>query len=458
MTAPGDGSPGRRPDAGPDAADGDARSGGGDGPVPVLAGDRAGAWLEELRGRRSDAAPGDAVAEILERVRDGGDAALLRLSERFDGVRPSRIEVPAERCREALDELADGRRSALERARRNLRRFHRAQRREEEPVEVEPGVRAWRVFRPIERVGVYAPGGRAPYPSSLLMAAVPARVAGCRRVVACSPPGEDGEPARAVMAAAALAEVDALYAVGGAQAVAALAYGTGSVEAVDKVFGPGGPWVNAAKLAVYRDVAVDLPAGPSEVAVWADAGADPDLVAVELLAQAEHGPDSLAVGILPAGPLPGRVADRLAERLADAPRREDASESLAGSALLVHEDPDRAVRWVNELAPEHLVVLREDADEALGDVRHAGSVFLGPHTPVAAGDYATGTNHVLPTRFRSRAAGGLSLDDFGKWMQVQRMEPEGLRALGPTVVELAEWEGFPAHAESVRARLGRSDG
>lgn len=425
-------------------------------PLPVLAGDRADAWLAERRERASDA-PAAEVADILERVREEGDRALLELTRRLDGVRPPRLEVPPGRCREALDALPAERRSALERARRNLRRVHRAQRRDEESVEVEPGVRAWRVFRPIERVGVYVPGGRAPYPSSLLMAAVPARVAGCGRVVACSPPAADGEPARAVMAAASLAEVDALYAVGGAQAVGALAYGTAAVERVDKIFGPGGPWVNEAKLAVFRDVEVDLPAGPSEVAVWADGRADPDLVAAELLAQAEHGPDSLAVGVLPAGPLPGRVLHRLAERLASTPRSADAAESLAASALLVHEDPARAIDWVNELAPEHLVVLREDARAVLDDVRHAGSVFLGDHTPVAAGDYAVGTNHVLPTRRRSRASGGLSIDAFGKWMQVQTMDAGGLRSLAPAVIELAEWEGFSAHAESVRARLPSTD-
>jgi histidinol dehydrogenase len=427
-------------------------AGGGGGPIPVLREDDAAGWIRELEHRSPEDAF-EAAREIVDRVREEGDAALLRLTERYDGVRPDPVRVPPERCREALEQLPDPTREAMERAARNVRRFHAAQRRQEAPVEVEPGVTAWREFRPVDRVGIYAPGGQAPYPSSLLMSAVPARVAGCREVVATSPPGSDGLPAAPVMAAAAFLELDALYAVGGAQAVAALAYGTESVPAVDKIFGPGSRWVDAAKLAVFRDVAIDLPAGPSEVAVWADASADPELVAAELLAQAEHGSDSVAVAVLPEGELAGEVREALARRLRATPRRDVAAGSLADSALLVTDDPDRALEWVNALATEHLVVLREDAREALGGVRHAGSVFLGPHTPVAAGDYASGTNHVLPTRFRSRATGGLSLDDFGKWMQVQEMDESGLRSLGPAIVELAEWEGLSAHAESVLTRL-----
>lgn len=427
----------------------------GDAPIPLVREAAAGDWIRDLQRRR----PADALAaarEIVADVRQGGDDALLRLTEQYDGCRPASIEVPPDRCHEALLRLPDAVRTALERATRNVRRFHAAQRRREQPVEVEPGVEAWREFRPVDRVGIYAPGGSAPYPSSLVMAAVPARVAGCPEVVAASPPGPDGLPAPAVMAAAAFLELDALYAAGGAQAVGALAYGTGSVPAVDKVVGPGSRWVNAAKLAVFEDVEIDLPAGPSEVAVWADGNADPELVAAELLAQAEHGTDSVAVGVLPEGPLAGRVRAALADRLQATPRREVAARSLAGSALLVTDDPDRAVEWVNALASEHLVILRDDVRDALSRVRHAGSVFLGPHTPVAAGDYASGTNHVLPTRFRSRGTGGLSVDDFGKWMMVQQMDARGLRALGPTIVELAEWEGLPAHAESVRTRLEES--
>ena len=427
------------------------------GPVPVLEGTAADGWVRELDRRGQDGVD-DAVRAILREVRRGGDDALRRLTRRYDGVRPEALRVPPERCRRALEELPAERRRALERAARNVERFHAAQRREEARVEVEPGVTAWREFRPLDRVGAYVPGGRAPYPSSLVMVAVPARVAGCREIVACCPPGPDGEPPAAVRAAAALLEVDALFAVGGAQAVAALAWGTETVPSVDKIVGPGSRWVNRAKLAVFGEVAVDLPAGPSEVLVWADGGADPARAALELLAQAEHGPDSLAVAVLPDADAAREVNRALAPRLAGTPRREAAAEALEGSALLVAGAEERGLGWVNRIAAEHLVILRDDPEAALADVRHAGSVFLGPDTPVAAGDYASGTNHVLPTRGRARAAGGLSLDDFGTWLQVQRMDRSGLEALGPTVAELAGWEGFEAHAASVRERLADGAG
>lgn len=428
----------------------------GSDPMPVLEGDAARRWFDGLE-RREGGGVDAAVRAILDEVRGDGDRALTRLTERYDGVRPRALRVPPDRCRRALEELPAARRSALERAVRNVERFHGAQRREEERVEVEPGVTAWREFRPLSSVGAYVPGGRAPYPSSLVMAAVPARVAGCGRVVACCPPGPEGEPADAVLAAAALLGIDALYAVGGAQAVAALAWGTETVEAVDKIVGPGSRWVNQAKMAVFEDVAVDLPAGPSEVLVWADRSAEPRHVALELLAQAEHGPDSLAIAVLPDRRTASRVNGALAPRLEATSRRDSAAEALAGSALLV-ADGDEGARWVDRVAPEHLVILRQDPEASLADVRHAGSVFLGPHAPVAAGDYAVGTNHVLPTRGRARAASALSVDDFGTWIQVQRLDRSGLEALGPTIVELAEWEGFEAHAASVRERLESGPG
>lgn len=426
----------------------------GEGDVlPILSNGEAERWLARRRERTGH---GEAVEVdgILRRVRAEGDRALLELTERHDGVRPDALGVPPARCRAALEALPARRREALERARRNLERFHAAQRREEPPLEVEPGVVAWREFRPIDRVGLYVPGGRAAYPSSLLMTAVPARVAGCGELVACSPPGPSGLPAEPVMATAALLGVDRLFSVGGAQAIGALAYGTGSVPAVDKVFGPGNRWVDTAKAAVASDVAVDLPAGPSEVAVWMDAAADPDRAALELAAQAEHGPDSLAVAVVPDHAVAEAVARAAADRLEGAGRAGPIRATFARSAILVAADEPTSSRWINALAPEHLVILRADEEAALAEVRHAGSVFLGADTPVAAGDYATGTNHVLPTGTRARGSGGLSLDDFGRWIQVQRLEPDGLRALGPTIVELARWEGLPAHADSVTERLG----
>lgn len=433
------------------APDGEGRAAGG--LIPVLERPAADEWVAERSRPGPDPAARDAVRTIVEDVRRDGDEAVLEHTRRLDGVERDGLRVSEGRCRHALAALPDARREALERARRNVRRVHEAQRRSEWPVTVEPGVTAWREFRPIDRVGIYVPGGTAPYPSSLLMSAVPARVAGCREIVVCSPPGPGGPPPASVMATAALVGVDALFAAGGAQAVAAMGIGTRSVPAVDKVFGPGSAWVNAAKMELFAEVEVDLPAGPSEVVVWADEEAPPAWAAAELLAQAEHGPASLAVGILPSRSKARAVRRELGDRLEGLPRREAAEASLGSSALLVASGGGRPVEWINELAPEHLALLREDARARSAEVRNAGSVFVGSTSPVAAGDYATGTNHVLPTGRRARGTDGLSLDDFGRWVQFQEISGEGLRALGPPVAELAEWEGFRAHAESVRARL-----
>ncbi|MFW6039709.1 MAG: histidinol dehydrogenase [Gemmatimonadota bacterium] len=396
---------------------------------------------------------------ILEAVRSEGDAALRRLSAQYDECARGTLRVPEGRCREALAGLDARRRAALELARDTIARVHEAQRRSEAVVEVRPGVRVWREFRPIGRVGIYAPGGRAAYPSSLLMAAVPARLAGCREVVVCSPPGPTGEPARAVLAAAALAGVDELYAVGGAQAIGALAYGTETIARVDKIFGPGGAWVNAAKLAVFGVVAIDLPAGPSEVVVWADETAGADRVAAELVAQAEHGPDSRCALALSGASearlreLADGVRSCAARRLEALPttRGRDAAASLRRGATVIAREERAVARWIDEMAPEHLAILGRWPERRLALVSNAGAVFLGRYSPVAGGDYCTGTNHVLPTGGRARGAGGLDLDAFGRWMSVQRLNEQGLRELAPIVETLAEWEGLPAHAAAVDA-------
>lgn len=425
--------------------------------VTLLEAAQARAWVERKAAPTGPAVPQERVREIVERVRREGDAALVALGAELDGVRPRSLRVPEDRMRKALQELPAGRLEAMERARSNVARFHEAQRRREAPVEVEPGLRAWREFRPLDRVGLYVPGGRAAYPSSLLMTAVPARLAGCREVVACSPPGPDGLPHPAVMAAAALTGVDALFAAGGAQAVAALAFGTETVPRADKVFGPGGAWVNAAKLALFDVVAVDLPAGPSEVLVWADGDADPDWVAAELVAQAEHGPDSLCVALLPDRGSAERVAERVSERVAEraveggtsAPEKEV---TLGRCVMLICPEAAEAATWVEALAPEHLVLMRRDAARRAARVRNAGAVFLGAWSSVTLGDYAAGTNHVLPTGRRARGSGGLGLDDFGRWVSFLEVDPRGAAALAPTVETLATWEGLPAHAAAARAR------
>ncbi|MFW6084832.1 MAG: histidinol dehydrogenase, partial [Gemmatimonadota bacterium] len=360
------------------------------GLLPTLPTSRAFAWARHST-FGGDGPPAGEVRAIVDAVRAGGDGALTELAERFDGGHPAALRVPASRCREALESLDAPRRAALELARDNVARWHEAQRREEHPIETVPGVRLWREFRPIRRVGVYVPGGRAAYPSSLLMGVVPAKIAGCEEVVVCSPAGPGGEPAASVLAAAALAEVDELYAVGGAHAVAALAFGTESIRPVDKIFGPGGAWVNAAKLAVFDTVAIDLPAGPSEVVVWADGSSDADRIAAELVAQAEHGPDSRC-GLALHGDRPDDLATlaaevrvRLFERIDALPteRREAATESLAGGAAFIARTAGDAARWIDEIAPEHLAILAAKPRERLAQVSSAGAVFLGASSPVA---------------------------------------------------------------------------
>ena len=429
--------------------------------IPILANEAARRWVGARSRPASCPERESAVRQIIEQVREGGDAALLALAERFDGRRPAALRVPRERCREAFDALKPERRTAFETARRNLLRFHSVQVTREEPVDVVSGVRAWREFRPIDRVGIYSPGGRAAYPSSVLMAVVPARIAGVREVIVCCPAGPDGEPPEAVLAACGLLKVDEVYAVGGAQAIAGLALGTETIRPVDKIFGPGSAWVNAAKLALFAEVAIDLPAGPSEVTVWADSTAPPEWVAAELVAQAEHGPDSVVVAVLSDDS--GSGIEKLARAIADACGirasqldglpGQAARASLARGAVLVATSDEEAGQWVNELAPEHLSIMRRDADDLVGMIHHAGSVFVGGFSPVAAGDYCSGTNHVLPTGGRVRGTSGLSVADFGRWMQVQRIDRSGLETLAPVIETLAEWEMLPAHAASVRARF-----
>jgi histidinol dehydrogenase len=318
---------------------------------------------------------------------------------------------------------------------------------------VRPGLDIWREFRPIERVGIYVPGGRADYPSSLLMCGVPARIAGCREIVVCSPPGPDGRVAESVLATAELLEIEEVFAVGGAQAIAAMAFGTGSIPRVDKIFGPGNRYVTAAKELVHGVVNVDLPAGPSEIVVVCDGAARPAWVAADLISQAEHSADSLAVCITTDPAVAEAVAAALEWQVKALPESGAAEASLAASAICVAPDSEAAIDWVNALAPEHLSVMTADDETVLRRVRHAGSIFLGPHSPVAAGDYAAGSNHVLPTGRRARAWSALSLDDFGRWVQVQRLTASGLAEIAEAARTMARWEGFEAHARAVEMRF-----
>ena len=401
-----------------------------------------------------DAVRDDATA-IVERVREEGDAALYEFSREFDGVdlegAGAGIDV-TDLAATAAERVDDDVLTAIRTAAANVREFHERQVREDWRVEVD-GRELGRRFRPIERVGAYVPGGTAAYPSSALMAVIPASVAGVEHVAVATPPAEEMNPA--TLAAIHEAGADRVYAVGGAQAVAALAYGTETVDPVEKVVGPGNPWVTAAKAAVRGDVEIDFLAGPSEVLVIADGTADAEFVAADLVAQAEHGPDSPVVAVTDDADFADVLVAALDRRAGAATRSEQARAALdsAASGVFVVDSMDEAAAFANEYAAEHLSIQAGDGEAILDRIDSAGSVFLGPYTPVAAGDYASGTNHVLPTGGMARVTGGLSVDTFLRATTVQRLSRDGLDDLREAITTLARAEGLSAHAESVDARF-----
>jgi histidinol dehydrogenase len=395
------------------------------------------------------------VAELLALVRSRGDDALREMARRYDKVELASLEVPRARWENALVALDGDLRAALERAAKNLAAFHRAQLPAELTVEVEPGVRLGRRFGPLGAVGVYAPGGRASYPSSVLMGVVPARVAGVEEIVVCSPPGPDGEPPDAVLAAAALAGATRVFALGGAGAVGAMAYGTATVPRCDAVVGPGNRWVLEAKRQVAGDVRIDSPAGPSELLVLADGSADPDLIAAELVAQAEHDPDAAVALVATDAALVDAVAAALGKRVAAAPRRDVIAAALATRGALVFADTlDEAIQFADFYAPEHLLVLTSGAAADAARVRTAGTIFLGAGSAVAFGDYLTGANHVLPTAGSGRSFSGLSTLDFLRSWTWQEVSPAAARSLAEDTARLADAEGLPGHAAAARLRGG----
>jgi histidinol dehydrogenase len=392
------------------------------------------------------------VADIVERVREEGDVALRSFAAEFDDVEVGNLEVTdeAERAYETID---DDLRAAIETAAENIRTFHERQV-PDDWRESFDGRELGRRFRPLERVGVYAPGGTAAYPSSVLMGVVPAKVAGVDHVAVATPPAEELNPA--TLAAAHVAQSDAVYRVGGAQAVAALAYGTETVSAVQKVVGPGNRWVTAAKAAVRGDVEIDFLAGPSELLVVCDETADPELVAADLLAQAEHDPDASVVCVTDDEATAEAVVEACERQTAERERTDTIEAALENDAsgVLLARSMSEAVLFAEEYAAEHLGIVADDEEAVLDRIDSAGSVFLGEHTPVAAGDYATGPNHVLPTGGFAKVAGGLSVDQFVRSTTVQRLDGDALADLRETVTTLARAEGLEAHAESVERRFG----
>ncbi|MEB3354900.1 MAG: histidinol dehydrogenase [Cyanobacteriota bacterium] len=398
------------------------------------------------------------VEAILNQVRRDGDRALLELSERFDGVRPDPLRIPAEQLEAAWEACPAELRQALELAHRRILDFHRRQYPADLLVDGPHGERLGRRWRPVQRAGLYVPGGRAAYPSTVLMNAVPAQVAGVQRLVMVTPPGPQGVPNTTVLAAAHLAGVQEIYRVGGAQAVAALAYGTESIPQVDVISGPGNLYVTLAKKAVYGRVAIDSLAGPSEVLVIADHTARPDQVAADLLAQAEHDPLAAAILLTTSEELAAAVPAALEQQLAGHPRAEITRAAIRDWGLIVLCDNLVAAAELSDcFAPEHLELLVEDPETLAERIQHAGAIFMGPYSPEAVGDYLAGPNHTLPTSGTARFASALSVETFLRHTSMIQFNRAALEATGPAVVTLAESEGLHSHAESVRLRLAAQD-
>lgn len=396
----------------------------------------------------------ETVRPIVDRVRAEGDKAVLDYEERFDGVRLEHLRVTPAEIDESCTRVAPELKAAIDLAYDNISRFHSAQRFAPVRVEVCPGVVCEQRAVPIDSVGLYVPGGTAPLFSTVLMLAAPARIAGCRQVVLCTPPGRDGHVLPAILYAARKCGVDQIFTIGGAQAVAAMAAGTESVPKVDKIFGPGNQYVMAAKqLVSLYDTAIDLPAGPSEVEVLADETCNPQFVAADLLSQAEHGTDSQAVLITESPKVIDAVKAEVEKQLPLLPRADIARQSLANSRLILVRTLDEAIEMTNAYAPEHLIIARQDYDAVKEHIRHAGSVFLGNLSCESAGDYASGTNHTLPTKGYAKAYSGLCLDSFMRKMTLQELSPEGIRRIGPAVERMAAAEHLDAHKNAMTLRL-----
>jgi len=413
--------------------------------------------FERLLARNTDPSRGieQLVMEIIGDVKTNGDAALKKYAEKFDGVQLTRLYLEANEIASLASTIGREQQRALEIAFANIYRFHETQLRKERSIETMPGVKCWREPRPIEKVGLYIPGGSAVLPSTLLMLGVPARIAGCKEIVVCSPPQADGKINGYIAYCLQLLKIDRIYLVGGAQAVAAMAYGTESVPRVDKIFGPGNQYVTKAKslLQGLTNVSIDMPAGPSEVLVIADDSANPEYVAADLLAQAEHGADSQAILVSTNEHLIDKVQVALKTQLALLPRAAVAEKALANSYAILCANLEEAMAFSNQYAPEHLIIETDNWVPLLRKVSNAGSVFVGHLTPESVGDYASGTNHTLPTSGYARSYSGVSVDAFVKKITFQHLTAEGLRNIGPTVEILAELEGLQAHKNAVSVRL-----
>ena len=394
------------------------------------------------------------VRKIIQKVREKGDKALLKLTKKLDGVQLENIAVSPEEINKAATQISEELKAAIRQAKQNIETFHSAQKETIHIVETMPGVRCWRQPVGIEKIGLYIPGGSAPLFSTVLMLAVPAQIAGCKEVILCTPPAKNGMVHPAILFAAQLCGIENIYKIGGAQAIAAMAYGTETVPKVYKLFGPGNAYVTVAKQIVQRDaVAIDMPAGPSEVLVIADETAVPSFVAADLLSQAEHGPDSQVILLTTSERMANEVQAAIGEQLNKLPRQTIASEALKNSRICIVRSIEEAFKISNQYAPEHLILACDGAESLLSTISNAGSVFIGNYSPESAGDYASGTNHTLPTNGYAAMYSGVSVDSFVKKITYQLLSKEGLQNIGSAVMEMAAAEGLEAHKNAVAIRL-----
>ncbi len=399
------------------------------------------------------------VMPVIENVRQNGDRALYEYTEKFDHVSLSNLRVSQEEFLEATNLVDNDLKKAIAVASHHIEIFHRSQKSGSEKIETAPGVICWQKPVAIEKVGLYIPGGSAPLFSTVLMLAIPARIAGCKDIVLCSPPGKDGRIHPAVLYAARLTGVSDVFKIGGAQAIAAMAFGTESVPRVYKIFGPGNQYVTAAKKIVAQgETAIDMPAGPSELAVIADDTAIPSFVASDLLSQAEHGADSQVLLFTLNEDMAARVQDEVTKQLEMLPRKEIAARALEHSRIYILKDVKEIIDMVNDYAPEHLIIAMDEAEIVADSIINAGSVFIGHYSPESAGDYASGTNHTLPTNGYARAYNGVNLDNFVKKITFQHITRQGLEYLGVTIMKMAESEELQAHSNAINTRLKKEHG
>ena len=397
---------------------------------------------------------GSVVSGIIERVKNGKDEALYHYSEKFDGVKPEGLQVSLNEISESARQVPDELKKAINTAKSNIEKFHSSQNIQEPLVETSTGVKCWRKSLPVEKVGLYIPGGSAPLFSTVLMLGIPAKIAGCKEIILCTPPAKDGKVNPVILYTAGLVGITKIFKTGGAQAIAAMAYGTESIPKVYKIFGPGNQYVTKAKELIQMDgISIDMPAGPSEVLVIADTYADPEFIASDLLSQAEHGPDSQVVLLTDSEELVSRVKTSVENQLLQLPRRETAVKALENSMLIVLRTHEECITFSNLYAPEHLIINTLNSADLATGIMNAGSVFLGPYSCESAGDYASGTNHTLPTNGYARNFSGVSVESFQKKISFQELSPGGIRNLGPAIEIMAEAENLLGHKNAVTVRL-----